>query len=80
MLEVLQNTLKQFQVATPTEGELQQFSETLPGEQPSGNAKITAAEKYVADHPAEFSEYQKPVQKIAAALRMESNKQIHFTN
>jgi hypothetical protein len=81
LLEVLQTTLKGFQIASPQEGELAEFNEPLKGEKPVGTSlKMRMAENYVDAHPAEFSELPQRVQKVAAALQRESNQQIKFTN
>lgn len=76
LLEVLKNTIKSFQIATPKEGEMQEFSQKLPGEDKKG--KVELADQYVNDHPAEFADVKEHVQKVAKALKMESNKQINF--
>lgn len=76
LLEVLKNTIKSFQIATPKEGEMSEFSQKLPGEDKKG--KVELADQYVNDHPAEFADVKEHVQKVAKALKMESNKQINF--
>jgi hypothetical protein len=76
LLVVLQDTLKTFQLASPRLGETD-FSQSLTVEKGT-NARLKAAEDYVKTHPTEFSEGNEK-QKIAKALQMESNQQIHFT-
>ena len=79
LLAVLQELSKTFQIASPTEGEIGAFGKPLPHEKTGTNARLDMAEKYVKEHPAEFSEHKEMIQKVAAALRMEANSQIKFT-
>jgi hypothetical protein len=76
LLEVLKETLKAFQIATPKEGEMTEFNDKLPGEKKTG--KVELAEQYVNAHPEQFADAETMQQKKAKALKMESNKQIQF--
>jgi hypothetical protein len=82
LLAVLQDTLKSFQIAQPTEGEMTEFSQSLSGDKKENaiTIRIKQAEEYVRKNPAEFSGSDIPnfEQKVARALQLETNKQITF--
>lgn len=80
LLTVLRETLKTFHVASPDEGEIAEFNQSLKADQTKGtDAKLAAAAEYVKTHPAEFSVKSTQLQKVARALEMEANKQIKFS-
>ena len=80
VLEVLQNALKNFQLATPAEGEMTEFNEKVERVEPAEDSiRVKAAKDYVKSHPAEFSDCQTMEQKVSKALQAEINHQITFT-
>jgi hypothetical protein len=82
LLVVLQETLKSFQIAQPSEGEMEEFSQSLPGDKKENatTTRIKQAEEYILKNPSEFSGSDIPrfEQKVARALQLETNKQITF--